>query len=119
MKILVADDEETICKLYRVILESVGHTVVTASNGLEALTLAKDFKPEFIISDMLMPVMHGYEFVERYQKENPSVKVLLVTGTVHSIEENGYDPSKYPVLEKPVSAPQLIEKINEMYTQTA
>ncbi|MBW2972982.1 response regulator [Candidatus Woesearchaeota archaeon] len=119
MKILVADDEATICKVCKFILEKSGHKVVTASNGVEALTLAKDFKPEFIISDMLMPVMNGYEFVERYQRENPSVKVLLMTGTVYAIEENGYDPGKYPILEKPIRASKLVEKVNEVYTQTA
>ena len=59
-KILVADDEQQLALAVKIRLQSRGYTVVTASDGQQALQLAAQDKPDLIILDILMPVMDGY-----------------------------------------------------------
>ena len=59
-KILVADDEQQLALAVKIRLQSKGYTVVTASDGQQALQLAEQEKPDLIILDVLMPVMDGY-----------------------------------------------------------
>ncbi|MBI4004080.1 MAG: response regulator [Candidatus Omnitrophica bacterium] len=59
-KILVADDEQQLALAVKIRLQSKGYTVVTASDGQQALQLAAQEKPDLIILDVLMPVMDGY-----------------------------------------------------------
>ena len=59
-KILVADDEQQLALAVKIRLQSKGYTVVTASDGQQALQLATQEKPDLIILDVLMPVMDGY-----------------------------------------------------------
>ena len=60
MNILVVDDSETNRKLLRVNLETEGHTILEAADGLEALATLEREKVDAIISDILMPNMDGY-----------------------------------------------------------
>ena len=59
-KILVADDEQQLALAIQIRLQSKGYTVVTASDGRQALELAATERPDLIILDVLMPVMDGY-----------------------------------------------------------
>ncbi|MEO8034918.1 MAG: response regulator, partial [Acidobacteriota bacterium] len=60
LRILIVDDLPVNLKLLRAQLESEGHVVVDAANGVEALAILADQKIEAIVSDILMPVMDGY-----------------------------------------------------------
>ena len=60
-KILVVDDEADIVELVSYNLKKEGFTVITASNGREAVQLAADHKPEVVILDVMMPGMNGFE----------------------------------------------------------
>ncbi|NOZ09168.1 MAG: response regulator, partial [FCB group bacterium] len=61
-RILIVDDDILIHKLYSVILKPPRYLVKTAENGRTGLEIAKEFKPDLIISDVIMPVMDGHEF---------------------------------------------------------
>lgn len=60
-KVLIADDDETIRMLIRVLLQRAGFDVAEAKNGQEALTLATELSPALLIIDSMMPVMDGME----------------------------------------------------------
>ncbi len=77
-KILVVDDDATSRKLVVALLGFEGHAVCEAADGAEALRSARQYRPELIISDILMPSMDGYEFV-RQLREDP---VLAQTAVV-------------------------------------
>lgn len=70
MKILIAEDNVDDRKLLRLVLESHGHTVVEAANGEEGLRAASDCGIDLIISDVLMPVMDGFEFLRHLRKQS-------------------------------------------------
>lgn len=70
MKILIAEDKAEDRTLLRLVLESHGHVVVEAANGQEGLDAAADTGIELIISDVLMPVMDGFEFLRNIRKRS-------------------------------------------------
>lgn len=74
-KTLIVDDNFQNLYLLESILKGTGYSVITARNGSEALDLAKKEKPDIIISDILMPVMDGFEFCRKC-REDESLKVI-------------------------------------------
>ena len=75
MNILIADDNEDVRTLHETILESLGHTVESAEDGLQALKLAKYSRPDMIISDIMMPEMDGFELC-RTIKNDTQLKTI-------------------------------------------
>jgi len=67
--ILVADDNRANREALAALLESAGHTVVRAIDGREALARAQESPPDLVISDVLMPMMDGYELARRLRAE--------------------------------------------------
>jgi CheY-like chemotaxis protein len=61
--ILVADDDPDILSIVSMSLETQGYTVYKATNGREAVDLAKQHHPDLVLMDMMMPVVSGYEAV--------------------------------------------------------
>lgn len=86
--ILIVEDDRDLNNAYSIILKSEGHTVETAFNGEEALAKIKNFEPDLILLDLLMPVMGGLEFLQSYNllKQHPQVKVLIFTNMENSPE---------------------------------
>ncbi|MBN2382816.1 response regulator [bacterium] len=68
-KILVVEDDAPVLDLLVSILESEGFQVVSARNGQDALTLLHSFNPDVILSDIMMPVMNGLEFLKHVQSD--------------------------------------------------
>lgn len=72
--ILVIDDSEDMLYLGRLILEQEGFEVFTASNGLRALEILSQIKtPQLVLLDVHMADMDGYQFLKRFEIENPDV----------------------------------------------
>jgi DNA-binding NtrC family response regulator len=88
----VVEDDRDLNNAYCIILKNEGHDVVSAFNGKEALAVMKtrDFDPELILLDLLMPTMGGLEFLERFdlKKVHPKTKVLIFTNMENSPEVN-------------------------------
>ena len=80
--ILVVDDEESIREITRGTLETFGYTVLTASDGTEALALYADKKNEIavVLTDMVMPFMDGPATIRALQRMNPKVRIIAASG---------------------------------------
>ena len=82
-KILVVDDVAENRDLVATLLQYRGHTVVQAADGIQALEVLREQRPELVVCDILMPTMDGYEFVRR-MREDPLVRetqVIFYTAT--------------------------------------
>ncbi|ADK29534.1 response regulator transcription factor [Corynebacterium pseudotuberculosis] len=78
-RILVVDDEPNIVELLNVSLKFQGFDVATANSGVEALEIAKEFKPDAFILDVMMPGMDGYELLPKLRAEGLDGPVLYLT----------------------------------------
>lgn len=77
--ILVADDDPDILSIVSMSLESQGYTVHKATNGREAVDIAREQRPDLILMDMMMPVVSGYEAV-RELKAGASTSDITIVG---------------------------------------
>ncbi len=77
-RILVVDDETSICELLRVYLESEGYEVLTANDGAEGLSQFKMYDPDLVLLDIMLPRMNGWDVCK--QIRNISTKpVIMIT----------------------------------------
>src|SRR5688500_6425927 len=81
--ILVADDNRANREALAALLESAGHAVVRAVDGREALTRAQDARPDLVISDVLMPMMDGYELAQRLKADPTTARAALMFYTAY------------------------------------
>jgi PAS domain S-box-containing protein len=115
--ILLAEDDFSVRKFIRVLLEGVGYTVIEAGDGEEALKAFVEHKDsvKMLILDIMMPKKNGKEVFENIRGLKPQVKALFISGytsdMVHQkkIVEEGFD-----VISKPVSSVKLLTKVREI-----
>src|SRR5579864_1313162 len=87
-KILAVDDDTPARELLVALLTPMGHEVIQASDGAEALSKVQSERPDMVITDILMPTMDGFEFV-RQLRDDPTVRhtpVAFWTATYHQRE---------------------------------
>ncbi|MBC8333060.1 MAG: response regulator [Anaerolineae bacterium] len=124
-KILIAEDELDIRNLITFTLHSVGHEIIAATNGAEALEKAiemaeKNDLPDLILMDVRMPRMTGYEACKN-MKENPllanvPVAFLSAKGQESEVKE-GFEVGAIDYIIKPFAIDQLINKITQILQQ--
>src|SRR5882724_357510 len=78
MKILVVDDSPTIRAALKALLERMGHTVVEANDGKEALQIYRHDRPGLVLIDVVMPVMDGYESARHMRKTSADEWVPII-----------------------------------------
>ena len=76
--IVVADDDPDILNIVSMSLEAQGYTVHKAVNGQEAVELSRQYHPDLIIMDMMMPVMSGYEAVQALKADDSTSAIPIV-----------------------------------------
>jgi CheY-like chemotaxis protein len=83
-RILVVDDEPSICETTAFLLEAAGYEVSTAVDGFDALLQLKSVPFDVIISDLNMPHMSGFEFLSVVRRRFPEIAVVAVSGAYES-----------------------------------
>jgi DNA-binding NtrC family response regulator len=119
VKILLVDDEENILNIFRMVLESNGYKVDTASTAAEALEKARSTTYQVCLLDINLPDMHGTELLKLMQQVDPSMKKLMVTGDwsprdVELARKNGADE----FVAKPLSKAALLEAVESVLRPT-
>ncbi len=116
IKILLADDEETITSAFKVLLTDAGYQVVgVAHNGLEAVELARKLKPDLIIMDILMPEIDGIEAARRINKERFTPIVLVTAFADQDLIRRAKEARVLGYLLKPVIVDDLIPAVELAY----
>lgn len=85
-KILVIDDEPDSLEVATTLLEMYDADVVTATNGQEGLNMARKHRPVFIISDLSMPEMNGWEMLREIKKDRTLLDIPVIALTAHAME---------------------------------
>jgi CheY-like chemotaxis protein len=84
-QILLVDDDKDVLKVFRLMLEHLGHQVTTANSGLEAITLFH-LQPSFfdlVISDINMPTMDGIAMIKEIISIRSDIPIILCTGNTN------------------------------------
>ena len=79
LKILIAEDDRELRQLFSHVLMKSGYTVKGVSNGKEALEAIDNDYYDLIMSDIMMPVMDGYEFVRQLRSSGNTTPVIMIT----------------------------------------
>ena len=116
--VLIVDDDDDLCGLYKQLLGMEGYTCSVAHNGLTALQAIAIIQPKLVLLDLVMPVLDGFSFLDRLRAESPPVIVVTgaaaVTGVVGLT--NGMKHKVRHVLIKPVQADVLLEAVATVLT---
>jgi CheY-like chemotaxis protein len=122
-KVLIVDDEKDTLLMLGKRLTAGGYSVITATNGKDAIALAKSQHPDIIILDILMPEMDGGEVVAEL-KEHPSTRsipVILLTAILSKAEEEKYGSvvGGNITLAKPLDAEKLLDQMKKLLGSAA
>jgi YesN/AraC family two-component response regulator len=79
-KILIIDDEEMVRDVLRQTLEREGYHVEAAADGERGLALFQSWRPDLVITDILMPGKEGLETIRELRAEDPDVQIIAISG---------------------------------------
>ncbi|RKR15122.1 two-component system alkaline phosphatase synthesis response regulator PhoP [Maribacter vaceletii] len=117
IKILLVDDEPDILEIVGYNLSTEGYQVLTAKNGVEAVTIAKKKTPHLIILDVMMPEMDGIEACEIIRNtkglENTIITFLTARGEDYS-QVAGFDAGADDYITKPIKPKVLVSKVKAL-----
>jgi len=114
--LLYVEDDEIIRKQAIMYLEKLCKKVWGARNGLEALEVYEDYKPDIIISDIKMPKLNGLEMASKIRKTDKNIPIILATAftnTDYLLKAVELQLIKY--LVKPISSTKLLDALNLAY----
>ena len=115
--ILLVEDEESVRRLARRVLENAGYRVLEATQGDEALAIAEQWLDavDLVVTDIVMPDMSGQELSLRLRERQPALRILYVSGyTDDAILQHGTLLPDTAFLHKPFTPTLLISKVREL-----
>ena len=115
-KILAVDDELDVLLIVKTTLQSEGYEVETASDGTDALALAREVSPDLILLDMMMPGMSGLDVLRELKADDSvcTIPVIMLTGLSEKdkIQKALVSGTDYYIV-KPFDHQDLLSKIND------
>ena len=112
LSILLVDDEELVRRGTAEMMRDLGHQVVEAAGGTEALArLAEGFAPDVVVTDYKMPQMDGATLAARIRLDRPGIPVLLITGYTGATEQD----HNLPRLSKPFGLFELSNALRNLF----
>lgn len=117
-KVLVVDDEADILELLQYNLKKEGYEVKTALDGIKALEIAKSFKPDLVLLDIMMPMQDGVETC-RQLRENPETKsafiIFLTARSEEYSEVAAFDNGADDYITKPIKPRALMSRLSAVF----
>jgi DNA-binding NtrC family response regulator len=120
IRVLLVDDEEEYTEALAQRLEARNLSVITASNGDEAIARVREEEIDVVVLDMVMPGRSGVEVLKEIKQIKPLVEVILLTG--HATVQSAIDSmtrGAFYYLMKPTEMKNLLEKIAHAYQHKA
>jgi len=119
-KVLIADDERTICEAFSRMIEMEGHQPLIASNGKHALKIIREESPDAVFMDVRMPGMDGLEALARIHEENINIPVVIMTafGTMETAMD-AIRKGAFDYLGKPVELTKARQLMKQMLATTS
>jgi DNA-binding response OmpR family regulator len=115
---LIVVDEKRLVALVEAYLRQEGYGVVTASNGKEALRLARHEKPDLILLDIMMPEMDGFEFIQLFRRESDTAIILLTARVEEEDHVIGFELGADDYITKPFRPRELVARVRAVLRRT-
>ena len=107
-KILIADDDEAILRLLTFLFEKKNYRGYTATNGMDAIQIFFEHKPDVVLLDVTMPGTDGIETLKKIREQDPRVCVIMVTGLQEeNIAQEAMAHGAYAYVVKPFDFKRL------------
>lgn len=116
-KILAIDDSPTMHRLFKMIFNEGEYELKLADSGVTGLELAKEFRPDIILLDFVMPKLNGFQFCKILREEMgiDDIPILLITSKAEDVGEKFTERfTKIDYIAKPFQPEELIEKIQQI-----
>ena len=118
-KILVIDDTRNVQVLLSDFLSSQDFEVLTASDGREGLEIVRQFNPDLVLLDIMMPNMDGYQFISQLRRES-SLPVIMITARQQETDIiRGFDLGADDYITKPFRLRELLVRIRAVLRRAA
>jgi two-component system cell cycle response regulator DivK len=114
--VLIVEDNELNMKLFHDLLDAHGYRTLQTRNGMEALRLAREQRPDLILMDIQLPGIDGYEATRRIRKIPALAKVPIIAVTSYALsgdEAKTREAGCDGYVAKPFSPRQLLAKVRE------
>jgi two-component system cell cycle sensor histidine kinase/response regulator CckA len=114
--ILLVDDEDSVRRMLTQLLERHGYTVLAAQDGVDALAVSDRYtgRIDLLITDIMMPRMHGRDLSKRLQERRPDTRVLFMSGYASDeIVERGLLDARMAFIQKPFEISELMAKARD------
>lgn len=117
-KILVIEDDEDFRECLMGIVSPQGYDVLVAEDGTKGLACAREWKPDLIISDVIMPETNGYQVCRALRAEGSQTPFLFLTGKQRTGDIlQGYETGADDYIAKPLNGPVLLAKIKSLLSR--
>src|SRR4051812_2787301 len=117
-RIVVADDDEQVRKLFGKSLRSRGYNVIEAADGREAMRTLRQNVCDLLVLDLAMPDMDGFEVLRALHEEMPDLKVIATSGYMKgAFLEAAHFLGAMETLSKPLSPVQLIDSVGRLLAE--
>lgn len=117
-KLLIVDDEQKIRSLIRKYAEFEGHSVLEASNGMEAIRVCGENRIDLIIMDIMMPELDGFSTVKEIRKTSDSPVIMLSARGEEYDKIHGFELGIDDYVVKPFSPKELMMRIDAIMKRT-
>lgn len=115
INILVIEDDESLSKLYEIVLHKEGYGVFRAEDGRTAFEILENKHIDLVITDIMMPVMGGYEFIRTLREQDSRIPVLIITAKDDYMSKNtGFTLGTDDYMVKPVDLDEMILRIRAL-----
>lgn len=113
LKVLIVDDEEEICLIFKKWLSPEGHEVEYALTGKQAINLVKKHRFDYVFLDIIMPGIPAIKVLERIKKISPQIRVVIITGqlTDHILKKELKQKGAYDYLHKPFKMDYVMDML--------
>lgn len=120
-KVLIIEDNEQNMYLFSFLLEQNGYQVIQAENGHKGMTLAEDEQPDFILLDIQLPDMNGYEIAQKLRNNPQTTDIPIIAVTSYAMvgdREKTIESGCTGYIEKPINPDTFLSEIKRFIANT-
>lgn len=113
-RILIVDDDLNLRTIAKQTFLNEGYEVEEAIDGKEAIKIYKEFKPDVVTMDLLMPGVSGFAAIKKIKAYDPEARIIVLTAFLEEDADSIKDLGKVVYLSKPYKTTQLVKSVKKV-----